>query len=163
MFQPSKLLLKNLNADPYNISNIIGALIGYINADPMFKKNDFDNAVQYVLTHGITESELFTDFDSELEFEENSEKWDENYYARAIVRLNHNFCPKRIEHVKAVAKRVYATERAREMKEESELRDKQVKVGTSKKKDNDQQELNQGGVILLIVIIILVILIVKIL
>lgn len=162
MFQPSKLLLKNLNADPHNISNIIGALIGYINADPMFKKNDFDNAIRYVLAHGITESELFTDFDSELEFEENSEKWDENYYARAVVRLNNNFCHKRIEHVKAVAKRVYATERARAMKEESESR-KQSKVGTSTKKENDQQELNQGGIILLIVIIILVILIVKIL
>lgn len=160
MFQPSKLLLKNLNADPHNISNIIGALIGYINADPMFKKNDFDNAIRYVLAHGITESELFTDFDSELEFEENSEKWDENYYARAVVRLNNNFCHKRIEHVKAVAKRVYATDRARVMKEE--LR-KRSKVGTSTKKENDQQELNQGGIILLIVIIILVILIVKIL
>ena len=58
MFTPSNMLRNYLNATPRNMYDIIGALMGYINADPVFKTDDFDQAVQYVLKQGISESEI---------------------------------------------------------------------------------------------------------
>lgn len=37
MFTPSNMLLSYLNAQPRDRFDIIGALIGYINADPKFE------------------------------------------------------------------------------------------------------------------------------
>ena len=107
MFTPSNMLLNYLNAQPRDMFDIVGALMGYINADPMFKTNDFEQAVQYVLSHGVSKEELFDQFDSEIEFEENAAKWNEEYYSYARVYLKDNFCEKRIAHVKAVAKKLY--------------------------------------------------------
>ena len=87
--------------------DIIGALMGYINADPKFKTNDFEQAVQYVLSHGVTKEELFADFDPKVEFEEEESKWNEEYYSFARVYLKDNFCEKRINHVKAIARKLY--------------------------------------------------------
>lgn len=108
MFTPSNMLLNYLNAQPRDMFDIVGALMGYINADPMFKTNEFEQAVQYVLSHGVTKEELFERFDSEIDFEENSSKWNEEYYSYARVYLKDNFCEKRIAHVKAVAKKLYS-------------------------------------------------------
>ena len=85
MFTPSNMLLNYLNAQPRDMFDIVGALMGYINADPMFKTNEFEQAVQYVLSHGVTKEELFERFDSEIDFEENSSKWNEEYYSYARV------------------------------------------------------------------------------
>lgn len=109
MFTPSNLLMNYLNAQPRDIFDIVGALMGYINVDPMFKTNDFEQAVQYVLSHGVTREELFDQFDSEVDFEENPDNWNEEYYSYARVYLKDNFCEKRIAHVKAVAKKIYSS------------------------------------------------------
>lgn len=109
MFIPSKMLQNYLNAQPRDMFDIIGALMGYINADPQFKTNDFEQAIQYVLNNGVKESELFAAFDDSVDFEGNPSKWDEEYYSFARVYLKDNFCRKRIEHVKAVAKKLYPT------------------------------------------------------
>ena len=106
MFTPSKLLQNYLNATPRDMYDIIGALMGYINADPAFKTDDFDQAVQYVLNHGVSKDELFTDFDPELDYEEDSSKWNEEYYSFARVYLKDNFSEKRIKHVKDVARKL---------------------------------------------------------
>lgn len=103
MFTPSNMLLNYLNAQPRDMFDIVGALMGYINADPMFKTNDFEQAIQYVLNHGVSKEELFAQFDSNIEFEENTSKWNEEYYSYARVYLKDNFCEKRIAHVKAIA------------------------------------------------------------
>lgn len=107
MFSPSNMLLKYLNAKPREIYDIVGALEGYLNADPKFQTNDFMDAVQYVLSHGVSRSELFREFDPGMELEEDEDQWDYNYYALARVYLKDNFCEKRIRHVQAVAKKLY--------------------------------------------------------
>lgn len=109
MFTPSKMLQNYLNAQPRDMFDIIGALMGYINADPQFKTNDFEQAIQYVLSNGVKESELFATFDDNVDFEVNPSKWDEEYYSFARVYLKDNFCKRRIEHVKAVAMKLYPT------------------------------------------------------
>jgi len=107
MFTPSKMLLNYMQAQPKDMFDIIGALMGYINADPRFKTNDFESAVKYVLENGISEDELFSKFDESIDFEADPDKWNEEYYSFARVYLKDNFCKKRIEHVKAVAKKLY--------------------------------------------------------
>lgn len=107
MFTPSKMLQNYMNAQPRDMFDIVGALMGYINADPQFKTNNFEQAIQYVLNNGVSESELFARFDDSVDFEADSSKWNEEYYAFARVYLKDNFCKKRIAHVKAVAKKLY--------------------------------------------------------
>lgn len=107
MFTPSNMLKSYLDARPRDMYDIVGALMGYVNADPAFATDDFEQAVKYVLTQGVSERELFAAFDEELDFEEDSSKWDERYYSYARVYLKDNFCKKRIAHVKAVARKLY--------------------------------------------------------
>lgn len=107
MFKPSKLLLKYMSEDPRDIYDIIGALIGYINADPEFKTHDFDDAIQYVLNNGVSRKELFSEFNPDVEFEPDSSKWDEDYYSIARVYLKDNFSERRINHVKSIAHKLY--------------------------------------------------------
>ena len=107
MFEPSNILQKYINARPRDMYDVTGALMGYINADPAFGTNDFEEAIKYVLGHGISETELYKDFDSNYDFEEDESKWDNEYYSYARVYLKDNFCRKRIEHVKKVAGKLY--------------------------------------------------------
>lgn len=108
MFTPSKLLLKNMNKQPHDRYDIIGALEGYINADKEFKENDFNEAINYVLNHGVSRDELFQEFNPNLDFEEDESKWNYDYYALARIYLKENFCEKRIAHVEAIAKKLYS-------------------------------------------------------
>ena len=62
MFEPSKLLQKYLNATPRDMYDIVGALIGYLNADPWFETNDFEEAISYVLSRGVSENDLYSNF-----------------------------------------------------------------------------------------------------
>lgn len=107
MFTPSNMLQKYLNVRPRDIYDITGALMGYINVDPGFKTNDFEEAVKYVLTHGVSEEELYKEYDPGRNLEEDESKWDDEYYSYARVYLKDNFCRKRIEHVKKVAGKLY--------------------------------------------------------
>lgn len=107
MFTPSNMLIKYLNAQPRDMYDIVGALEGYINADPRFATNDFDNAVRYVLSNGVSKMNLFVPFDPNIDFVEDENKWDYDYYSLARVYLKDNFCEKRIMHVKAIAKKLY--------------------------------------------------------
>lgn len=107
MFTPSNMLRRYLNAQPRDMYDIVGALMGYIDADPAFRTSDFDEAVKYVLNHGVSEKELYAEFDPDRGFEEDESKWDKEYYSYARVYLTDNFCRKRIDHVKKVAGKVY--------------------------------------------------------
>ena len=91
---------KNNPTDKRSMYHIHGALIGYINRDPKFKTNEFDDAIKYTISQGIKESELFDQFDPSKEIEEDKSKWDEDYYSHELVYLQDNFCKKRIAHVK---------------------------------------------------------------
>lgn len=106
MFTPGSYLKSCVEANPKNIREVIGALGGYINLDPYFNTNEFDEAVKYVLNNGISEAELYSAFDPEWKFEEDPSKWDDEYYGLARVYLSRNFCEKRIKHVKAVAEKL---------------------------------------------------------
>lgn len=112
MFTPSNMLQKYLAAQPRDMYDIVGALMGYINADPYFKTNEFDEALKYILRNGVSENELFQSFNSEIDFQTDESKWDEDYYAYSRVYLKDNFCRKRIEHVKAVAHKLHPVVRS---------------------------------------------------
>lgn len=107
MFTASNMLQKYLMAQPRDMYDIVGALMGYINADPYFRTDDFDEAIKYVLSHGVTEAELFQKFDSGIDFQEDETKWNEDYYSYARVYLKDNFCKERIQHVKRVARKLH--------------------------------------------------------
>jgi hypothetical protein len=107
MFTPSNMLMNYLFAQPREIYDIVGALMGYINADPYFKTNEFEEAIKYVLNNGVSEDELFQPFDEQIDFETDSSKWDEDYYFYARVYLKDNFCRERIKHIKAVAHKLH--------------------------------------------------------
>lgn len=107
MFTPSNMLLKYLNTRPRDIYDIVGALEGYINADPKFRTNDFMDAVSFVLSNGVSSEDLFQGFNPDIEFIEDESKWDYKYYSLARVYLKDNFCEKRITHVKAIAEKLY--------------------------------------------------------
>lgn len=141
MFSPSNMLQKYLNAQPRVMYDIVGALMGYINADPSFKTNDFENAIQYVLEHGVSESELYEAFDSDYRFEEDPAKWDEDYYSYSQVYLKKNFCEKRISHVKAVAKKLYPSVISTQSERTAPVGNLQTSgVGTVPKKAQSQQQ-----------------------
>lgn len=107
MFELSNMLKKSLATQPSDMYEITCALMGYINADPKFKTDEFDQAVSYVLKQGVSSEKLYQAFNSEYEFVEDQSKWDSDYYSLAIVYLKKNFCKKRIDHVKAIAKKLY--------------------------------------------------------
>ena len=136
MFRPSNMLQKYLMAQPRDMYDIQGALIGYINADPYFNTDDFDKAIEYVLSQGITEAELYQEFNTEIDFQEDEAAWDKDYYAHARVYLQDNFCKKRIQHVKNVANKLHPKEKALAMPDRN-IRGGQQRI---EKKTQNQQE-----------------------
>ena len=164
-----------MNTQPRDMFDIIGALMGYINADPQFKTNDFEKAIQYVLSNGINESELYATFDESVDFEPDSTKWNEEYYSFARVYLKDNFCKKRIDHVKAVAKKLYPSVAASKpvappTRQNSQTSPQMGGVQSARKKTQSQQsQQNQSSstltklIIAVVVVILLAIVIVKLL
>ncbi len=104
MFEVSNLLNEYLGKNDRN--GIIGALMGYVSADRYFRTNDFDEALKYVLSKEEISSKLFVPFDDSILLEEDESKWDEDYYVEARLNLKENFCEKRIEHIKTVARKL---------------------------------------------------------
>lgn len=159
-----------MNAQPRDMYDIVGALMGYINADPGFKTNDFEEAIQYVLKNGVSESELFEAFDPEYKFEEDSSKWDEDYYSYSQVYLKKNFCKKRISHVKDVAKKLYPGKVSSQPAKATVTSNMQARnVGTvPKKAQSQQQHVNSrkemptvGKVVIAVAIVVLLALVIS--
>ena len=144
MFTPSNMLQKYLSAQPRDIYDIVGALMGYINADPYFKTNEFDEALKYVLSNGVSENELFQSFDSEIDFQIDEGKWDEDYYAYSRVYLKDNFCRKRIEHVKAVAHKLHPVVRVPEPKRTAPVSVQEVKRTETQFQNKPVQNISGG-------------------
>lgn len=175
MFTPSKMLQNYMDAQPRDMFDIVGALMGYINADPQFKTNDFEQAIQYVLNHGVSESELFAVFDESVEFEADPSKWDEEYYSFARVYLKDNFCKKRIEHVRTVARKLYPVAvppkaQAQPMRQPAQTPVRTGGTQSSGKKSRSQQsQQNENSskptklIIAVVVVILLAVVIVKLL
>ena len=104
-FMPSNMLSRCLAAAPIDRYDVVGALMGYINADPYFRTDDFREAINYALSHGISKEELFDEtLNDELEIDENKAAWTEDYYSLARVYLKKNFCADRIRHIEAVGR-----------------------------------------------------------
>lgn len=174
MFTPSKMLQNYMNAQPRDMFDIVGALMGYINADPQFKTNDFEQAIQYVLSNGVSEGELFAEFDESVEFEEDSSNWNEEYYSFARVYLKDNFCKKRIDHVRAVAKKLYPSVSTPKPVVQPTRQSAQATSQTGgaqlagKKSQSQQSQQNQSSstptkLIIVVVVILLAVVIVKLL
>ncbi len=108
MFIPSDLLKSYLKEPNRNMHGVRMALMGYINIDRGFTTTKFNDAINYVLSNGISKSELFEDFDEEFEFVENKARWTKDYYTDQLAYLQENFCIKRIEHVEKVGKYLYS-------------------------------------------------------
>jgi hypothetical protein len=175
MFTPSKMLQKYMSVQPRDMFGVVGALIGYINADPQFKTNEFEQAIQYVLNNGFNESELFAEFDESLLFETDPSKWDEEYYSFARVYLKDNFCRKRIDHVKAVAKKLYPVLSEPDIMPQTDKPAVQISAQTggtqsNGKKIQSQQSQQSGNdamptklIMIVVVVILLAVVIVKLL
>ena len=164
----SNMLKKYMSAEPKDMYDIVGALMGYINADPYFKTNDFIQAVHYVLDNGVKKSELFQEFDDSIDYEEDESKWDEEYYSYARVYLKDNFCEKRIRHVKSVAKKIYSnslneqdskgtssseTEKAEKLERKKAQDHQEQKMIIQKNADIKNRKLMIFAVIILMVVI----------
>lgn len=149
MFTPSKMLINYLNAQPRDMFDIVGAIMGYINADPQFKTNDFEQAIQYVLKSGISESELFAEFDENIEYEADESKWSEEYYSYARVYLKDNFSKERIDHVKAIAKKLYPGVASSK------------KVNRQQSKNIHNNQLPVKWVIFVVVVVLLAVIVIK--
>ena len=99
-FKPSRFLEETLKGtDAYAI---VGAVMGYINADPYFVTDDFRTALKYTISKAKVE--IIQEYDDEFEMTSDQSKWDEKYYSFQRVYLKENFCYKRIDHVEKVGK-----------------------------------------------------------
>lgn len=103
-FKPSRMLEEAVNnKDHYDI---VAALVSYIIKDRFFESTDFEDALEYVLESGISEEWLFEPFNDDLHFEEDADKWDEEYYDEARMHLRDNFSKQRLAHVKSIGKKL---------------------------------------------------------
>jgi hypothetical protein len=166
MFTPSNMLKNYLFAQPREIYDIVGALMGYINADPYFKTNEFEEAIKYVLNNGVSEDELFQPFDEQIDFETDSSKWDEDYYFYARVYLKDNFCRKRINHIKTVAHKLHPLSHQKSATE-ANYKGGQQKTGkkiqdhqSTETIPNSARKSQRGGNIGLVVIVFMVLMVV---
>lgn len=153
-FKPSNMLTKYLYAQPRNIYNIVGALMGYINVDPAFKTDGFEQAIQYVLKQGISKEELFAPFDPNVDFEDDRSKWNKDYYAFARVYLNNNFCEKRIAHVKAIARKLYPLESPIDQKEGSQIAEKKTQSQQTHTAIKNKPVINQTTIALIVILLL---------
>ena len=113
MFMPSNYLKKSLenyrkNKNYETRRAVVASLIGFVNADFTFETDEFDEAIQYALHHGISKNELFQPYDTRKnKIDNNRSNWNESYYSLALVYLKDNFCQERIDHCKDVAHFLY--------------------------------------------------------
>lgn len=76
------------------------ALRQIISARPDFKSRDVYNAIKYTENNGI---KVYEDtFRDDLEIVTDKTKWNDDYFAEAMVNLQYNFRPERLKHVKEV-------------------------------------------------------------
>jgi len=137
MFEPTELLKEYMREQPRNMRHIIGALIGYLNADPHFETDDLKSAISYVLNNGVKKEELFSELDTSVELSSDEDSWDDDYYYLAIVRLQSNFCKERLAHVRAVASKLYPKKAAPAKKSEPKA---QETVTKEQKKEKGRPE-----------------------
>lgn len=110
MMTPTNML--NSAIAERNYRKIVGALMGYVFSDRTM--NDFSAALRYVESQGIPASSLYSPYDpANRPIDGNPANWDTDYYCVAVAGLEQNFCSQRIEHVKQVARKVYAADFAR--------------------------------------------------
>lgn len=153
-FKPGKLLERTLKDSNRNRKAVIGALLGYINADPYFKTNDFEDALDYVLSHGYTKNELFESFNNkDYPIIADQTKWDKEYYALAMVDLKDNFSIKRIEHVKEVGE--FLGKSASAPKDQSKNKVTREEVGKKKVRIGSNYDLIVKAIMILIVLLVI--------
>lgn len=87
-----------------NAVHVINDLISLIYEDRGFYTNAFSEAWDYVKQAHIPDLENVT-YDGEA-FEPNSD-WTKDYWAKQIAALRFNFCQERIDHLKAVGRKLY--------------------------------------------------------
>ncbi len=173
-FTPNSVLQRALQiGDMYEIA---GALIGYIDGDPQFWTGDFDRALDYVLSNGVSESQLFKAFDPSFRFESNPANWVDDYYSYARLYLQKNFCRERLDHVKAVARKKYGSKPAPKPTLVSQSRTTVQQSQISKKANARQERRAQGqsnhtnansaaiamGIVVALIIVIAIVVIVNI-
>lgn len=86
--------------------SIKSCLTFMIKTDPTFKTNNFNNALNYVESKGISIKEPYKLMPDEEVIEDKS-KWTEKYFYYAVNMLEENFALSRIPHIKAVGKAVF--------------------------------------------------------
>lgn len=106
MFTPNERLENSVNEK--NTVLIKAALTLIIkNDDPTFKTDDFNEAVKYVESKGITIQEPYKLMAEEYEIADNA-GWTQKYFYYKTNMLEENFAPaERIPHIKDVGKYVF--------------------------------------------------------
>ena len=128
MFKPNSVLEDSINKK--DIVSIRSALSFIIKCDPTFKTKDFDDAIKYVESKGITIKEPYKLMNDENNIEEKS-KWTEKYFYYKTNMLEENFAvAERIPHIKAVGRSVFA-ERADKIQHESPSSNNEKKSSTA--------------------------------
>ena len=106
MFTPNEVLENSVNnKDTVSIKSALTSIIKY--EDPTFNTEDFNKAVKYVESKGITIQEPYKLMAEEYEIAENA-SWTKKYFFYKTNMLEKNFAPaERIPHIKAVGKYVF--------------------------------------------------------
>lgn len=85
-----------------NIRHIINDLIIIIHNDRGLYTSEFEDSLAYVKRAGLTVEEPFNG----KAFADESQ-WNDDYWARQMAELRFNFCRERIDHVKAIGRKLY--------------------------------------------------------
>lgn len=85
-----------------NVRHIINDLIMIIHNDRGLYTSEFADSLAYVKAAGIDVEEPFDGGDFAPE-----SAWNDQYWAEQMAKLRFNFCQERIEHVKAIGRKLY--------------------------------------------------------
>lgn len=109
MFTPSNELKSSVENS--NVVRIKTNIVEEIKKDPLFKTNNFYDAVKYAEENGISLKELYKLMDVEEKDIAEKEHWDKTYFYKKVNWLNQNFAvDERIPHIKEVGRFVFGKE-----------------------------------------------------
>jgi hypothetical protein len=91
-----------------NIQEIRAVLAAFIVTDQGFSKGILAEKIQYCISKGILESDLFESFDGGP-LNENPVTWTNEYYAEQRTKFRGNFSVERLKHLKRVGQKLFGS------------------------------------------------------
>jgi hypothetical protein len=127
--------------DKKDIESIRDTLVVFITMDQGFSKGVLDKKIRYCNANGISDDELYAEFDGGT-FKEDPVEWDVSYYAEQRTKLRYNFSKKRLVHLRKVGQKLFpaASSAASSFSDEAKK-----KYGAGETHRSGQSTKNQGG------------------